>query len=391
MAGKKFKQRKTDVIQGGIIYRMYKGTYSVYTYTEDLPKKVIIADKIGDVPVTFLASKCFFRCKCREIILPDTIERIGTNAFGFCKDLEHLSIPNSVKFVCYDAFEKCKNLKHTLFSYGLYLGNAENPFLILHKNDRAIKTDDEEELVVEVHSETKFILSSAFNSFSPDSAPYNKIDKLILHDKLEHIDSGAFTMGFYGFDYAKIDTICVDSMECLCRGCNEIPGRAKTLIVGGEVIGDTITIPASVTDITYYCFYMFDKVKTIRFEGNISKIGCDAFRGCKNLKEVHFPQKIDIIAFGAFSECPSLAKIEFFEVEKIEHCAFELERTSWPGKKIDPRSDGLREVSFQSRVGVLCNNAFSYNAMLKTVTGLENVENIEDDPFIGTPFAKKAE
>ena len=46
MAGKKFKQRKTDVIQDGIVYRMYKERYSVYTYTEDLPEKVIIADKI---------------------------------------------------------------------------------------------------------------------------------------------------------------------------------------------------------------------------------------------------------------------------------------------------------------------------------------------------------
>ena len=40
---------------------MYKDTYSVYTYTENLPEKVMVADKIGDIPVTFLDSKCF--CK----------------------------------------------------------------------------------------------------------------------------------------------------------------------------------------------------------------------------------------------------------------------------------------------------------------------------------------
>ena len=67
-----------------------------------------------------------------------------------------------------------------------------------------------------------------------------------------------------------------------------------------------------------------------------------------------------------------------------------MDRPSWPGKEMKPRSDGLREVIFRNRVGTLCNNAFSYNAMLETVTGMENVENIEGDPFVGTPFETKA-
>ena len=393
MAGKKFKQRKTDVIQGGIVYRMdnnsyskEKGTYYVYTYTDDLPENVVVADKIGDIPVTFLDTKSFQRSLCRTVVIPDSILRIGSEAFASCRNLETLRIPGSIKHVAYDAFEKCRKLNHTSFCYGRYLGNDENPFLVLHTNERAIKHNDAEELVIEVHPETRFILSSAFNAFSPESAPYDKPDKLILHDKLENIDGGAFSFGFYGFDYAKVDTICVDSMECLCRGCNEIPGRAKTLIVGGEEIGDTVTIPASVTEITYHCFYKYDKIKTLRFEGDVSQIHSCAFENCKNLKEIYFPQKIDTIAFGAFSGCPALEKVELFEVEKVESCAFELDRPSWPGKEMKPRSDGLREVNFRNRVGTLCNNAFSYNAMLKTVTGMENVENIEGDPFVGTPF-----
>ena len=389
MAGKKFKQRKTDVIQDGVVYRMYGGTYSVYTYTEDLPEKVIIADKIGDIPVTLLDSNCFLRCKCREVILPDTIEKIGANALGFCKNLEILSIPDSVKYVRYDAFERCKNLKHTLFSYGLYLGNAENPFLILHKNDRAIKADDGEELVVEVHPEAKIILSSAFNAFSPDSAPYSHIDKLILHDKLEHISSAAFSMGFYGFDYAKIKTICMDSMEGLCKAGSTIPGAAKTLIVGGEVIGENLTIPASITEIVSECFYMCSFIKTVRFEGDISKIGFRAFHKCKNLKEVYFPKRVGTIDSSAFAECPALTKVDFYETEKIGYAAFERKSAAWTGQKVEPTKDGLREITFHGRIGTLSNNAFANNSILETINGLENVETMEGDPFSGTPFEKK--
>ena len=388
MPGKKFKQRKTDVIQDGIVYRMYKEVYSVYTYTEDLPEIVYVADKIGDITVTFLDSKCFLRSECREVILPNTIERIGSNAFGCCKNLENVSIPNSIKGVSYDAFERCENLKHTLFSYGLYLGNVENPFLILHKNDRAVKSDEGEELVVEVHPETKIVLSSTFNHYSPDSAQYDKVDKLILHDNLEHIDGGAFSFGFYGFDYAKIKTICVDSMEGLCKAGSMIPGAAKTLIVDGEVIGDTIIIPASVTKITSQCFYKFDSLKTVHFEGNISEIEYGAFENCQNLKEVYFPHKVGHIHCDAFSKCPSLKKIEFFEVEEIDSFAFELE-IYYPGAKIVPSKTGLREVVFHNRVGRIGYRAFGDNSLLKTVVGLENVENIEGDPFVGTPFETK--
>lgn len=388
MAGKKFKQRKNDVIQDGIVYRMYKETYSVYTYTEDLPERVIIADKIGDIPVTLLDTKCLSRSNCREVILPDSIERIGSAAFSGCKELESVSIPNSVTCVRYDAFERCKKLKHTSFCYGCYLGNVENPYMILHKNERADKPADGGDLVVEVHPDTRFILSSTFNSFSPDSAHYDKIDKLILHDKLETIEGGAFTMGFFGFDYAKIRTICVDSMEGLCRYGRQIPGLAKTLIVGDEELGDTITIPANVTKITFQCFAEFDSVKTIRFEGNISEIKSEAFYDCKNLREVYFPKKVGRIGMHAFSGCPALTKVELSEVETVDFGAFELVR-SYPGRKVEPRNDGLQEITFHGRVGTLHDKAFSNNSMLETVNGLENVENMEGDPFSGTPFEKK--
>ena len=396
MPGKKFKQRKTDVIMDGIVYRLYtntypvyKDTYYVYTYTDDLPEKVIVADRIDDRPVTFLDTKCFQRSLCKEVILPNSILSIGSESFGSCRNLETIHIPSNIKGVAYDAFYKSKKLNHTSFCYGRYLGNDENPFLILHTNERALKSGEDEELIVEVHPETRFILSSAFNGYSPDSAPYDKPDKLILHDKLEHIDGGAFSFGFYGFDYAKVETIYVDSMECLCRGCNEIPGRAKRLIVGGEEIGDTITIPASVTEIAYHCFYKYDKVKTIRFEGDILTIGHGAFKDCKNLKEIQFPQKISTINFEAFYGCSSLEKVELFEVEKIESFAFELDHPSWPGKEMKPRLDGLRNVTFHGRIGTLGRNSFAYNAMLETVIGLEKVENIEGDPFVGTPFETK--
>ena len=390
MAGKKFRQRKTDVIQDGIVYRLYEGEYSVYTYTEGLPEKVVIADRIQDIPVTILATKCFYRSQLQEAVLPGTIKMIGSESFGGCKNLEKLSIPDSVTHVWCDAFERCKKLNHTLHSHGQYLGNPENPYLILHKNAAIEEPVAGEQIVVEVHPETKHILSGAFNRFFDEVVPFADIDQLILHNKLISIGSGAFSLSFsFGFDVKKIGLVSVDSLETLCRAGSNIPGLAKRLIVEGQEIGDTLTIPATITEIAANSFNGCNWLRKLRFEGNIDAIKMQAFRGCKNLVEVQFPPKVGTVDMWAFLDCPSLRKVEFFEVWKIDSSAFELERMVFPSLSEEPKTKGLQEITFHNRVGVLGNRAFSNNAGLETVTGMEKVENIEGDPFVGTPLENK--
>lgn len=394
MAGKKFKQRKTDVIQDGVVYRLcedrFEEEYSVYTYTEDLPEKVVIADRIHDIPVTIIGTKCFYRSQLREAVLPDTIKMVGSESFAGCKNLENLSIPDSVTYVWCDAFERCKKLNHTLYSYGQYLGNPKNPYLILHKNAVIEEPAEGQQVVVEIHPETKFILSGAFNRFIDESIPFADIDQLIIHDKLISVGSGAFSLSFsFGFNVKKIGLVCVDRLEALCRTGSHIPSLARRLIVGGQEIGDTLTIPATITEITVNSFIDCNWMKKLRFEGNIDAIKMQAFRGCKNLVEVQFPPKVGTVDMCAFLDCPSLRKVEFFEVEEIDSSAFELERMVFPSLSEEPKAKGLEEIIFHARVGVLCSRAFSNNADLQTVIGMENVETIEGDPFTGTPFENK--
>ena len=44
---------------------------------------------------------------------------------------------------------------------------------------------------------------------------------------------------------------------------------------------------------------------------------------------------------------------------------------------------------FHNRVGTIGYRAFGDNSMLETVTGIENVEQMDGDPFMGTPFENK--
>lgn len=63
------------------------------------------------LPVTEIGEKAFMDCtRLNVVTLPDTIRKIGANAFTFCTFSE-FTIPESVTFIGYGAFGRCKSLK----------------------------------------------------------------------------------------------------------------------------------------------------------------------------------------------------------------------------------------------------------------------------------------
>lgn len=58
-----------------------------------------------------ISNGTFLRCKSlKEIIIPDTVEKIGELAFSDCEKLEKVILPKSLKSIDKKAFENCKNL-----------------------------------------------------------------------------------------------------------------------------------------------------------------------------------------------------------------------------------------------------------------------------------------
>ena len=55
-------------------------------------------------------SKAFFLCDLKEIILPDGLEVIGKDAFGFCSSLKEVTVPASVTRIDEYAFYSCTSL-----------------------------------------------------------------------------------------------------------------------------------------------------------------------------------------------------------------------------------------------------------------------------------------
>lgn len=142
--------------------------------------------EVGCKSVTFLEGvieleeNCFKDCKNLDtVILPNSLKIIGSYAFEGCsslkafesnmglevlkdgvfkgcRNLTSVSLPDSIQSVGRDVFENC-GLLYNEFSHGNYLGNEENPFLILFGVDDPLITS------CQIHNKTKIIVDSALN------------------------------------------------------------------------------------------------------------------------------------------------------------------------------------------------------------------------------------
>lgn len=104
-----------------------------------------------------IEAKAFTQCHSLEgINLPEGLVEIGWRAFFDCESIETLSIPSSVTKIHDDMYRENPNLEHAEYGNAYYLGNDENPYLML------VKVIDDTASSVTVHKDTKFIYYAAF-------------------------------------------------------------------------------------------------------------------------------------------------------------------------------------------------------------------------------------
>ena len=438
------KIKNTDVVLNGVVYRKVEDGYGVYTYTEELPENVVIPEEIEGEPITVLMEKCFADSSLCQVKLPDSLRKIEDWAFRKAINLTEVKVPDGVTKVGYAVFKQCKSLryldlgrhtksagmnlcegcksieefivwdeleyigfnlfwnggkklKHTEFCYGLYLGNPENPYVMLNGNVAFKKENDP--VVVEVHPNTRFITSKAFNKSCDGAVYFDQIDRLILHDGIQNIDGGAFSFSFFGGLLGDNGMeVFADSIEMLCRA-GTATQNCRKLVVNGKEIRDLV-IPATVKKIAPDTFSNCQWLESIIFEGDLEEIGYHAFKNCKRLKSVQFCGSIGKIGSDAFYGCRSLEKLELPEVNEISYCAFAVGPADLIARtKEEKRQEnlalyagqGLRELRFNGKVGLIKRDAFELNQRLETVEGLENIQSVDEsgDPFRYTPFEGK--
>ena len=242
----------------GVLKIEGKGAMAKYTWNVNAPwydyrdsiKTVSISNGVSSI-----GDHAFRYCgKIESITMPESIGSIGANAFRQCTSLTSLVIPSSVESIGANAIRGCTNLANITLPSGLtsvgdyaleenpklnyneydnayYLGNSQNPYVVL------VKAKDSSVESCEVNSNTNIIYFSAFQNCT-------KLTGIRIHGNITWI-------GAYAFDgCTKLANVTFDggaktlqTMEYIFRNCTSltavtIPQNASYLY-GGTFAGCT--------------------------------------------------------------------------------------------------------------------------------------------------------
>ena len=140
--------------------RLDDGTYAVCGLDDETDvTDVVIPSSYNGKPVVEIRDYAFRDCtSLTSITIPNSVTSIGEWAFYNCTSLTSITIPNSVTLIGEGAFYNCLALKYTEYDNAYYLGNSENPYLVL------IGAKDQNITSCQIHNDTRILSDHAFSN-----------------------------------------------------------------------------------------------------------------------------------------------------------------------------------------------------------------------------------
>ena len=257
-----------------------------------------IPDKIDGYDVTVISDNAFEYCEnLQNVILPQTLNRIGSLSFYGCVNLKSIVIPDSVTEIGEYSFDSCNNLKSVTLSnnlksigYHAFYGAAITEITIpasLEWADSPFAECTSLESVTFAPKITK-VASGLFREC-------NGLKSITIPEGITTIGSWAF----YGCSNLT-DITLPDTLEIIEEHAIQECDSLKSIV-----------IPDSVTEIGESGVDNCDNLKSITLSNNLKSIGYHAFYGAA-ITEITIPASLEW-ADSPFANCTNLSYVEFSE------------------------------------------------------------------------------
>ncbi|MCR5295834.1 MAG: leucine-rich repeat protein [Clostridiales bacterium] len=372
--------------------------------------------------------EAFANCyQLRELVFPDTLERIGEHAL-WCTGLSELILPDGLREIGENAFEGCQisslKIPNSVESIGKYaftnthnLAGIELPDTLQSIPVSAFSFSAIPNLVlpdtvtdIEVYAFKNSglhwialpdgVRTIAYEAFA-DCAD---LEFILIPDSVEYIDDQAFTgcssdlviaghNGTTAEEYANRMGVCFESIDqWMAPDSVSDDGTAyygsdrpetmvrvpyyseeKNILITGCYYGfnpyiEEIILSRYQTKIEDFSFYNDTALRRVSIEGEIVGIGSCAFDGCSSLQAVP-TEKTESIEMQAFQSCTALTSLSLENAEHIESSAFE-------------RCLLLREIQLSDDLTYITSHVFQSCTSLRYVVLPEHLRDISSQAFL---------
>ncbi len=336
-------------------------TYEISSYSNKNSKSKVVVPKIyNGRQVTSIGSGCFKSCSLTgieihdgitsigssafsdcsyltEIKIPDSVSRLESYLFSSCVRLTSVSIPNTIEYVDAYAFYGCSALPYNAYDNAYYLGNEENPYLVL------IKAKNTNITSCEINDGSRILLQYSFKDCSllneisvPSNVVYINEDSFVGCSSLSAINVEEENTNYTSIDGLWVDknkTKIIDIPQAITK--ISIPDsftsiEAKAFSICSSVEELTLpslfdqkisyyfnsSVPSSLKKVTINsgdiprdAFYNCSSLTSIILRNNVTSIDSSAFSGCNSLEELTLPSLFDhALSYYFDSSVPSSLK-----------------------------------------------------------------------------------
>lgn len=346
-----------------------------------------------------ISRACFAGTNVEEVVLPEGIETIDSDAFNFCTKLRKINFPETLKVIGHGAFKGCFFLETVILpktmkeisDYAFYEAGIKQ--LILPENVNFVGT--------EVFAGTNIETIDIPEDFTLTPTMFERCQKLRSVNLLgNHITIPGRCFG----DCINLTEIDITKAALIkdeaFRGCQNlsvstIPADTLVAVSAFEESGATDVI---IEDISKVCNRVFADCKslkklTINVADGPTSVSSALVKGCKNLQTVVFTgrtKNLTVIEAAAFKETKNLNTISLPDtIKTISKEAFYdsgIENIHLPENLRQIRTmafagSGLKDIIIPNKIKKLGEYAFHNCEELTEVTLPESVTKIPSGIF----------